>query len=183
MADSRLGDVYKVLDGDVNDPQFTEVGIHFIDLVGGTRGLARRLLHEYRKSKPGSVTRQRILDMVLRCTKRHNDEEGGPLDLDLISSEDLRKRIDSTVAQMSGLQEQVTAARMEMVAEKEKLEALRAEVAREQEKLAEARKRLEERSKRAKRGRLFDDPGSESARVEGDARRGSPPEGGGAAPL
>jgi hypothetical protein len=66
----------------------------FVRLNGGTDGLAKMLTLEYAEAKPGSLLRQRILDMILRCWKYLDEKTGHIEELGILSDEDLDREFE-----------------------------------------------------------------------------------------
>ena len=98
---SKLNEIDRVLQAArecVKDPQVSEMASHFIHLVGGTQGFARKMLTEYNAAKAGSVARMRILDLILRATKFANEAAGFAKDLGLLSEQDLERLVSERMA-------------------------------------------------------------------------------------
>src|SRR5262249_30212549 len=53
----------------LREPQLAELAGHFFRVAGGPRQVAQMLYDEFMHGRPGSLVRQRILDMVLRAVK------------------------------------------------------------------------------------------------------------------
>ncbi len=87
--------IKKALTGDLKDPQVREIAAHFFHIAGGPKAVALLLYQEFEASKPGSLMRQRILQLVLNATKYANEQAGrGPLDeLGLLSEQDIEREI------------------------------------------------------------------------------------------
>jgi hypothetical protein len=64
----------------------------FIRRVGGADGLAKMLYDEYQEAKPGSLLRQRILDMALRAWGKVEGARGAD-DLGMLDDADLERLI------------------------------------------------------------------------------------------
>lgn len=94
MAKKLSGLLSEVVKGRVNEPRLAEVSSHFFAIAGGPKRVAQLLYEEFVASKPGSIIRQRILDMILRMTKFANERSGGDLDdLSQLSEDDLRNNL------------------------------------------------------------------------------------------
>jgi hypothetical protein len=75
------------------DVRVSELLAHFLDEVGGPKKVASMLAEEFKKSPPGGVVRQRILDMILRMTKMAQDAAPQLDDLSLISDADINREV------------------------------------------------------------------------------------------
>jgi len=68
-----------------------EVLWFFIEQSGGPRGFGKLLLEEFKSAKSGSVTRQRILDMLLGLARFIEKQRPSAPDLGTVSMEDLQR--------------------------------------------------------------------------------------------
>lgn len=66
---------------------------HFFDLKGGQREVARLLADEYDASKAGSLTRARILDLILRHMRALEERAGVARDAQYVNQGDLDREI------------------------------------------------------------------------------------------
>lgn len=71
-------------------PRVSDIGAEFINLAGGPKEFAKRMWTEFLDAKEGSITRQRIIDLVAKCVK--GDENRFDTDaLDDMDEDDLMK--------------------------------------------------------------------------------------------
>lgn len=82
------------------DPRLAEVAYHFIHLANGPKGFAKELYQEFKKAKSGSVTRQRIMDMILRSLKIANDQDPKTSDLSILSQEDIDRELHDLIGKV-----------------------------------------------------------------------------------
>lgn len=85
--------VQKALKEGLREPQLAEISAYFFQAAGGTRAVAKMLWDEFNASAPGSLMRQRILDLVLKATKFANEKSGVVDDLGMLSQEDLEREL------------------------------------------------------------------------------------------
>lgn len=94
MAKQKVPDfARKALKGDSDAPDLAELAAHFFNIVGGVRAMAKMLHDELHAAKTGSMTRAKILDMIIRVTANTQDKTKKD-DLALLTEEDLEKRIE-----------------------------------------------------------------------------------------
>lgn len=105
MAKGRQ-QVRRLIRGEITQPDLRDLSAHFAQLVGGARALAKMLLHEFHSAKEGSMTRAKILDMVLWIMKTAADKEGPVKDTDLLTEEDLAKEAWEVLGEDDGAVEQ-----------------------------------------------------------------------------
>ena len=87
--------------GGITDPQLAELVCCFFEEAGGTRAVAKLLYREFKAAKPGTLTRQRILDMILRGMKFANEKNPGRNDLGVLTDDDLTRELESVVSRLS----------------------------------------------------------------------------------
>ena len=86
--------------GGIREPQLAELAGHFITKVGGMRALAGLLAEEFRAAQPGSVVRQRILDMILRALKFANERSGPGDDLSLMEEGEIERNLEGLLGEI-----------------------------------------------------------------------------------
>lgn len=89
--------VKEAIRGGLKEPQLAEIAAYFFEAAGGTRAVSRLLFDEFTAASPGSMTRQRILDLVLRATKFGNERNKAGGDLGILSEEDLQSMLHEMV--------------------------------------------------------------------------------------
>jgi hypothetical protein len=77
-----------------------EVFWYFIGQAGGTEGFGKLLYTEFLAAKSGSVTRQRILDMLLQLARFIEGRRPSIPDASTLSSEDLKREFDLLTQKM-----------------------------------------------------------------------------------
>src|SRR5262245_29850995 len=77
----------------LREPQLAELAGHFFRVAGGPRQVAQMLYDEFMHGRPGSLVRQRILDMVLRAVKEGARLSPPPPELGILSEEDLLREL------------------------------------------------------------------------------------------
>lgn len=87
----------KAVRGELRDPQVAELVAHFFTAAGGTKAVALLLYQEFTAARPGSITRQRILDMILRGVRFANEKQGVRDDLGLLAEEDLARELEDVI--------------------------------------------------------------------------------------
>lgn len=75
------------------------VAQHFAVIAGGARGMAQLLHDEYRHAEPGSPTRARIMDMMMRTFSKLDGRATD--DLSQMSDEDLERLLNSKLRRMN----------------------------------------------------------------------------------
>ena len=89
--------VKQAIRGGIKEPQLAEIAAHFFQRAGGARAVARLLYEEFTAARPGSIIRQRILDMILRVTKFANEKSVKPDDLGLLNDDDLETELTEAI--------------------------------------------------------------------------------------
>jgi hypothetical protein len=94
MARSRPvhADVKKALLGEIKQPDLAELVAYFFHVAGGTKSVAKLLHDEFVAARPGTLIRQRILELVLR-NARHVSDKFAPDDLGLLDESDLEQEV------------------------------------------------------------------------------------------
>lgn len=82
-------------------PALAEAIEHFIGFAGGTQAFAKMLWDEWLTQKPGSIARQRILELITRTWRMSEIRAGGNEDLGLLSEEDLERELDRRLAKLT----------------------------------------------------------------------------------
>lgn len=82
--------------GKVKEPDLAKLVHHFFDICGGERSVASLLYGEFTAAAEGSQTRQRIMDLILRClakTSENKKEE----DLEGLTEEQLAQQLEDLI--------------------------------------------------------------------------------------
>lgn len=109
MAKKLIAMLGEAVKGRVSEPRLAEVSSHFFNLAGGPKMVAKLLYEEFVASKAGSITRQRILDMILRMTKFANERSGADLDdLSQLSETDLATVLKDAIKELGEQEEEPT---------------------------------------------------------------------------
>jgi hypothetical protein len=69
IPDAVKSTIRRVAKGEDVGPQLGDLAAHFFDRAGGPKAVASLLYEEFREARKGSLIRQRILDMILRCVR------------------------------------------------------------------------------------------------------------------
>lgn len=94
--------VKKAIKGGLKEPQLAEIAAFFFEAAGGTRQVAKLLHDEFLAGHPGSMVRQRILDLVLRATKFSNEKSKGADDLGILNEADLEANLTELINESGG---------------------------------------------------------------------------------
>jgi|SRR5467141_659513 len=70
------------------DPQLSDLAFHFFAACGGTQKVAEMLYEDYLAAKPGSMSRTRIIEIILYSVKFVNQTKGLK-DLSALPDDDL----------------------------------------------------------------------------------------------
>lgn len=84
--------VKSALLGELKQPDLAELVAYFFKAAGGVKAVATLLYEEFVAAKPGSLIRQRIMELVLR-NARHVSERLSPDDMGMLSEADLDSEI------------------------------------------------------------------------------------------
>lgn len=77
---------------------YSELAEHFIEEAGGPRRMARMLFDEWEASKPGSIARVRIMQVISSVWRYATETTSSTADdLGLVSEEDLERLINEKV--------------------------------------------------------------------------------------
>jgi len=105
--DGSLGKKIRgALSPDLKLPQAAEVLSHFIHEAGGPRSLGKLLYQEYKDAKPGTSTRQRLLEMVMRLLSSANALHGSRLSAEELEDSDLARELTEL---MTGIPDEAVA--------------------------------------------------------------------------
>lgn len=74
-------------------PHVSTVLEHVMEMFGGSEGYAKCVMSEFLAARPGSVQRQKLLDMVLRLTNKVTDSGAARVPLKHLTDEDLEREI------------------------------------------------------------------------------------------
>lgn len=83
----------QALRGNIREPDLAKMFAHFFDICGGERSVATLLYGEFTNAKEGSMTRQRLLDMIVRGLARLASKQTEDDDLGVLSEEDLEREL------------------------------------------------------------------------------------------
>lgn len=85
--------VEQAVKGKVKEPDLAKLVSHFFDICGGEQSVARLLYQEFVAADPGSLARQRILDMLFRCLAKVTDRTPPDDDMGVLTDGDLEREI------------------------------------------------------------------------------------------
>ena len=80
-------------------PRLGDLASHFFESAGGPRAVAQMLYDEFAAARPGSLIRQRILDLVLKCVRFEHETNPRPTDLAGLSEADLNRELVDVLAE------------------------------------------------------------------------------------
>lgn len=92
--------------GETLDPQLADLASHFFHQAGGPRAVAQLLYKEYLRAREGSVVRQRILEMVLRCVRFANEQNPRRANLEDLDDADLDRELERLVGELESAAEE-----------------------------------------------------------------------------
>lgn len=94
--------------GEIDQPDLGRFLSAFFRQAGGEEAVAVMMYDEFVNAKPGSIVRQRILDMILRSTRTLQADTLDMDDLGVLSEEDLQRELDRILTREEETREQIT---------------------------------------------------------------------------
>lgn len=95
MSRDKVADLLGQVGSKKRTQMLGEIFDRFYEKVGGPVAFADLLFTEFNAAQPGSLTRQRILDVVLKTTKVLDERAEAASTLDGMSEEDLKREFRS----------------------------------------------------------------------------------------
>jgi len=89
-----MGAMQALVEGGSDVPHVAEVFQRIMEGFEGVGGFAKHFLGTYLAAKPGSTTRQKMIDSVLRLAAKVSESGASQIPVDLLGDEDLQQELE-----------------------------------------------------------------------------------------